>query len=314
MGKSANPQLPPKKTRQHHVWQRYLRSWTVGGSLHCLCNGRIFPSGTINVAVERDFYKLHRVTDDDVKFIWLLSAEKAHKHSRELHKQFLTMVTEPMKLIEQSPKSKELNDILDVYMTNALEDYYAGIESTFLPLLDRTLAGDIGFYADDKESIDFFHFICTQYMRTKGIKERTVDVFKEHNNRDISHVWNLMSYIFAVNIGGSLYVERKKRRLVLVNNDTNVPFVTGDQPIINLVGARPNPPEKLSMYYPVSPDRALILSEVDEAPQFTTDSLTESDVHGLNVKVLDASHSQVFGSSRKSLLQLRDLTQKRQSA
>ena len=61
------PQKP--KRRHHHVWQRYLRPWTVGGTLYCLQDGRIFSTGTRTVAVEKDFYKLHQLTVEDVALI-----------------------------------------------------------------------------------------------------------------------------------------------------------------------------------------------------------------------------------------------------
>jgi hypothetical protein len=48
-----------KKRRQHHVWQRYLKSWAIDGQIYCRCEGRMFPTGTTAVAVEQDFYKLH---------------------------------------------------------------------------------------------------------------------------------------------------------------------------------------------------------------------------------------------------------------
>ena len=40
-----------KKRRQHHVWQRYLKSWTVDDKLFCLRDGRIFVAGTHAITV-----------------------------------------------------------------------------------------------------------------------------------------------------------------------------------------------------------------------------------------------------------------------
>ena len=59
-------------------------------------------------------------------------------------------------------------------------------------------------------------------------------------------------------IADSLYEERGKHRLVLLNNQTGIPFVTGDQPIINLHATFGKvPPESLEFYYPISPTRAM---------------------------------------------------------
>ncbi len=114
--------------------------------------------------------------------------------------------------------------------------------------------------------------------------------------------------MFAVNIGASLFAEWKKRKLVLVHNHTGVTFVTGDQPIINLHAGTAVPPTKLSLYYPISPCLALILSEPDEEPSFSTESLTSMQAAVLNEKMLAACHTQVFGQSEASLIPLRDRT------
>jgi hypothetical protein len=64
------PQKP--KRHHHHVWQNYLKPWTVGGAICCLQDGRIFSTGTRTVAVEKDFYRLHQLTREDVELIKLL--------------------------------------------------------------------------------------------------------------------------------------------------------------------------------------------------------------------------------------------------
>lgn len=78
-------ELPPKKRNQHHVWQHYLRSWTLDGAICCMSGGRIFTTGTPIVAMERDFYKLHDVTAQDIAIIRWLASEKTHPLSRKLH-------------------------------------------------------------------------------------------------------------------------------------------------------------------------------------------------------------------------------------
>jgi hypothetical protein len=98
-----------------------------------------------------------------------------------------------------------------------------------------------------------------------------------------------------------VYLERRKRQLVLVENGTDLPFITGDQPVINLHGDGRKSPATLSWYYPISPHLALFLTEVDEEPSFFTASLTSAQVNSLNARMVAASHSQVFAQSRVSL-------------
>jgi len=81
-----------------------------------------------------------------------------------------------------------------------------------------------------------------------------------------------------------------------------VPFITGDQPIINMNGDGLRPSTELCFYYPVSPRSALLLPEANEQPAFSSASLTAAQVVDLNQEMRRASHSQLFGQTRESLL------------
>lgn len=302
-----------KKRRQHHVWQHYLKPWTTGDQIYCLRDGVIFATNTTNVAVERDFYKLHRLTAADVGLIQHLIIAPAHPLAKRHHERLLMQFTLPALFVEQHREQlgniEQIDKLLDEYQTNALEDYHAGIENAFLPILDDILKNDLSFYSNDDRCIGFLHFICTQHMRTRGVKERSVERVRERDGQDLSRIWNIAVHMFAFNVGMTLFVERKKRKLVLVQNRTDTPFVTGDQPVVNMHGDGVRPPDELCFYYPVSPNLALILTEVDQESAFSTDNLTSAQAAALNAKMLKASHSQVFGQNEASLLPLREYDQ-----
>jgi hypothetical protein len=169
--------------------------------------------------------------------------------------------------------------------------------------LEKALNGDISFYNDDNQCIPFLHYLCTQYWRTKGIKDRAIELCNADKSADLSRVWNILVHMFAPNTGASLFLERRQRKLILIHNRTDVPFITGDQPAINLKGARPRPTESLSIYYPISPQLALLLADVDEEPLFATEGLTASQASMLNGKLFDACYKRVFAQSEKSLSQ-----------
>jgi hypothetical protein len=292
--------IPDKKRRQHHVWQEYLKAWSVDGLLYCLMDGRIFPTGTTVVAVEQHFYKIGKLSAADIALIkfLLIDVKGVHPLTREAHEDFLKLVTIPA-LFEG--EGADLDDLIDTFHTNALEDYHAGIEASFLPLLERALNKDISFYSDKQSCIALFHFLASQHMRTKGIKEKAIEILKRKRNLDVSRIWAIMSHMSAKNIGMSLYLEREKRRLILLENTTDLAFITGDQPIINLHGDGERPPEALSWYYPIAPRLALLLPEVNEEPPIATTSLTSGQVSDLNARIFAASYRQVFAQSRPAL-------------
>lgn len=296
-----NIQQRPKR-RHHHVWQHYLKPWTSGGRIWCLQNGRVFPTGTTAIAVERDFYKLHALTPTDVDLIRHLFAD-SHPAAKKNFGQLLDLLYAPFRAAEQTRRQSSriaIDAALDEYASNVLEDYHATIEASFIPMLELALKQDLSFYTDER-CIPFLNFLSTQYIRTKGIKKRSIALSTENGYPDLSRAWNIMIHMFAANIGASLYSERKRRRLVLINNNTNVPFITGDQPAINLKASSPHPPEKLSIFYPISPQLALILADVDESSLFPEIGLTPEQASELNRMMSEASYQQVFSKEREPL-------------
>src|ERR1035437_9502872 len=124
-------QQKPKRDH-HHVWQRYLKPWTTNGVIWCLQNGRIFSTGTPNIAVEKDFYKLHKLTREDVTFIKMLF-EKGRPLSKRNHAALLNMLMAPFQIAEQVKNTQhraKIDQVLDDYASNVLEDYHASIEAS----------------------------------------------------------------------------------------------------------------------------------------------------------------------------------------
>ncbi len=255
--------------------------------------------------MEKDFYKLNNLNSEDIAFIKMLF-DNGHPLAKRNHASLLNMLMAPFQLADQVKHLRDrtkLNQLLNDYSSNILEDYHAKIEKSFIPLFEGALNGDISFYNDER-CIPFLQYLCTQYMRTKGTKDRSIELCRADKSGDLSRAWNVIIHTFATNIGASLYLQRRRRKLILVRNDTEVPFITGDQPAINLKANRPHPPENLSIYYPISPKLALILGDVDEDPLFPGEGLAIEEASTLNKKLFEASYKQVFASTAEPLTML----------
>lgn len=305
----AQTAIPERKHRQHHVWQHYLEPWTAKGKIFSLIDGKLCQPNTKNVAVERHFYKLNRLTEADLAFLKLFVIDAGPAHAKPLHEEFLAALLAPRKLVElygHMLKNREKTEaFLQTQEINVLEDYHASIEGAFVNTLAEIRQGDISFYAKQPDCILFARYMATQYMRTKGIKVRAIETFQHNMGIDISRIWDIASLMQAVNIGCSLFLGRKRQQLVLLDNRTDAEFITGDQPIINLHGGnRPNAPTKLSMYYPIGPRAALIWGEVDEVVPYSAETLTAEQVVAFNMRMLAEAHSQLFGYSAATLKQL----------
>jgi hypothetical protein len=291
------------KRQNHHVWRHYLKPWTTNGVIWCLQHGHIFSCGTTRIAVEKDFYRLHKLTREDIALLETLF-DAGHPLSKRSQVQLLNRLMLPFQIAEQAKDPVEralINQLVDYHACEALEQYHTYIEAAFIPSLENALSGDISFYNDDDRCISFLNYLCTQYWRTKGIKERAIASCDADKSADLSRVWNVLVLKFATDVYVDLYLERKRRKLILVHNRTEVPFITGDQPAINLKGARPQPAEHLSIFYPISPQLALLLADVDEEPLFPAEGLTAAQASILNAKLFEASYKQVFAQSEEAL-------------
>lgn len=280
-------------------------SWATNGAVFCARDGHIFPTGTRVVAVENDFYKLPILTMNDIKQVRWLLGNGGSPLAKTMRDDFLKRMTATAlaeELTAARSPGPEIVDMLDEHRTNVIENYHMMFEGMFIPLLKRVQAQDIGFYADTHDCITFLVFLSMQFLRTKGIKERMI-ARQTSMHVDMSRIWGMLSVTLAHTLAGALVHERSKRKLALVRNKTPLKFISGDQPVANLLAKIDDSksPEKISLYYPVSPNLALIVPAEDEPPIFSSETLTEADVHTLNSKIREVSHSQLFGSSAAAL-------------
>lgn len=292
---------------QHYVWRHYLGAWAVSGQVHCLRDGRVFRTDPKNVGKERDFYRLRELTDADVQMA-RETIRASPEHIRRLHENLLLRFASlPRLRAAASPAglgSKEADEALEEAIVNLEELLHGGIERSAQGFLARARNGDVSFYDDDKAAADFLYFLSVQYMRTKGIRENVVAGMAAKAPgiyADVDRVWNILSHIFATNIGWSLYAERRTFRLVLMTNGSQRALITSDQPVINTLGRNDGaPPDELELYYPISPRRGLLLTkgEVEEDRK----TLTESDVQHYNSLIASRAHEMIFGDSEIILL------------
>jgi hypothetical protein len=87
--------------------------------------------------------------------------------------------------------------------------------------------------AEAPDAATFYRGLAVQYARTNHIRRtrRAMD----QSRRDLYlRIANPLIHMVAINVGRSLYAERKLHTIVLLDNATDVPFITADQPVINI--------------------------------------------------------------------------------
>ena len=107
----------------------------------------------------------------------------------------------------------------------------------------------------------FFRFIAHQYFRTKRIRESFERVLSQTSpDHDFGHLANVVSHIGAENVGASLFVDRNEFDIIFLESKGNIEFITGDQPVVNLLGTGDgSETTELALYYPISPVLACLL-------------------------------------------------------
>jgi len=299
--------LADKKNRQHYVFQRYLQAWVTDGKVWARRHGnqKAFRRATRNVAVEKHFYKLQPVTADDLALIRRAMLENAPIHVIERCELLIHNFTVPLTTRENldpaGPHFEEISAWLDERIINAEENLHCDVERGLIPALDDMLYGKTGFYFESSPAQEFIHAICVQYMRTKKMREALAAIERAlAPGSDTKMRHSLWTLIAAMRFGDSLYRDRNKYKIVLLDNTTDIPFITGDQPIINVHATLGSgvPAKRFELFYPLSPRRAMTLLEL-ATERSTAPSMKE--VQQFNEMIVWNSHEQVFSDSGEYL-------------
>lgn len=311
--------MPSGVKKLHHFVQKfYLKAWAPEGQIFCLQNRAVTPRNLTKVAAENYFYRLNEISPEDAEFIENLIIKDSPEGLKESHRFLLRTFTLPhvakRKLEERKRIIEESGEIVDedafresmAYIDQQIvemnENYHTSIENLFQPILESMRAGALTFLNDPHQKYAFYYGLSVQYARTHHIGGASTNMKKE----DFEHymrIANVLTHIMAINVGSSLIGEHEYHRIVLLDNATDTPFVTADQPVINL-SASPKkfePPPKFELYYPLSPTKAMMMLEPDSAHMPHYLLISAGQVHHYNLLMAAHSFRQVYSSSKAEL-------------
>ena len=111
----------------------------------------------------------------------------------------------------------------------------------------------------------------------------------------------------AENVGASLFVGRKEFDIVFEENGCDLGFITGDQPVVNLLGTGDGSETKeLAFYYPLSPQLSCVLAP--KTYRLRSGSISFDIVQELNALVAWESKQFLVANSDADLQNLPSLT------
>jgi len=270
------------KPNQHYVWQKYLEPWKKNGKLVCLRNKKdILRSNSRNVASQRYFYNINNLTLNDCNLIRRLFINNQPEPMKKLLEGWVNPIEQLLQIYDLVSKNRKVDDSIkalkELTLKNLLEELHMEIETEGIEGLLKLQAGDISFlFESDKEDmtedVEFILYLSFQYFRTKKIKQSVEEALREYASHFTSfdNTFNLLVPIFSTLFGYNVFERIKRKELYcnLLENASDISFITGDQPVVNIDANFDANQETtdLSLYYPLSPTVSLLItrSQIDD--------------------------------------------------
>lgn len=296
--------------KQHYVWRAYLSAWVHKNKIHCLREGKVFPSNLMGVAQERYFYRLQELNIREKSLIHQLAESDSHGALKQANIAWLHLFTFVFDLKEKINNSGEMNPELEetfrVAEIQLEEELHSAIEGRSKKYLDMLLNNDMSFYVDDEASMDFCFYFAMQYVRTPRILENMKNNITDIDGIDSAKVWSVLKIIYGTNISWAMYAKRSQYKLNILTSST-ARFITADQPIINTHAVNyEEVPDKLEFFYPISPNSAVLISENNNEGEIL--EINEEQVQIYNQMMFDSSYKQIYAIEKSDLEVFLDAT------
>lgn len=235
---------------------------------------------------------------------------------------------------EMQREYQKIDLLIKEQIANTEEDFYSDYESDGIRYINDIISGDTDFYyaecAQDNEAVagdkrqdyierdEFISFICIQYFRTIGMRNilknniaGMIDMTRGHDeykfDRDHIRPESILPHmVWIMQAACSAALSRRNAKLQVIRNDTSLPFVTGDQPVINIKAeAIDKEPEEFVLYYPLSPHVAIMVNGSDKRKERIIEK--KSEVDELNHKMLEHAYEYIVSNNQGVLAGIADM-------
>ena len=268
--------------KQHYVWEYYLKAWCFeGNKVWCNRDGKIFSASTENVAQERRFYEITPLTKDELGFI----EAGIEEYPKENH---YVLKLKLKNLIDYSSYN-------DNTRKNAMESEYADMEQRTVAILRSLRDGSMDVLNDDFYKITFSIFLGMQYTRTPKYRKGRINCLPEGRFQISDNFLFYWNYVFFSDDIGSWISSAK---MSLLKKESDIPFITGDQPVINIKSDYDNTLAKeFRLYYPISPKFALLI----DGKETFDNPISTQEVLFYNDKIKQARETLIIGSQKNAI-------------
>lgn len=270
--------------RQHVVNREYLAKWADNNNqVYCLDNkGKLFPANPVRLCVHNYFYEIKSLNIVEKKLLLLMVGDEDNKllvsnsnncdtdknivkyfnelNSKKYRHPMLGIIDVLFFSAEVKPfleKKKIIDPVLikNIYK-EGIEDFETFFERIGLFSLKKIFS--CKFSNSVKDFSDLIYFISIQYSRTDVLKKRMIAKLNEFSV-DINKIFPLIHICIAFKTAN--YLLNTELHISILYNNTKIPFITGNQPVINIKNLNTEEEAKeLEFYYPISPTLSILIS------------------------------------------------------
>ncbi len=150
------------------------------------------------------------------------------------------------------------------------------------------------FMSDENFRFNFLYFLAWQYFRTYNMHQRIVEKIPTMSSEVLTAaVWPVLRQMISVELG--MRLSAVPLRISLLHNPHNIPFLTSDQPVVNIAATEDEEPEDLELYYPLSPHLALLVAPAQNGLETTENrEMSEFQTEIFNNHLIRRSHQQLY--------------------
>lgn len=268
------------------------------------------PLGLKHVAVERDFYEVQDLQPEDIEVIRCGIINPSEERLRQIHENLLAVFAEVAELnrylARNTDASNDVKATLAQLISNLDEDYHTAIEHDLQTALRYLLSGSVEFFSDVRLAGPFLRALALQSLRTKKRRATMCERIRiPVKGASMERIWGPMIHMLAINIGASLLRDRVLFRIVLLQNRTDLAFITGDQPVISVNDelTSEGSPAEVEFYYPLSPTLGMWFGLASKAPNTSFVELSKTEVHFYNAKIVENHHEQLYAKTQDALVE-----------
>jgi hypothetical protein len=289
---------------QHYVWRRYLKPWSIEGKgkqiyTYFMDNDEIGKTSLMNVAQERFFYEIQDLSD-----IELIAARNYVNTFPSFTRPYANTFLLSYEVVSKGMMSD--SDRLE-FAKNSFEKTLSSIERDGTNLLNCKSLKEL----KDIPNLDqCVFYLCIQYCRTKKMRMNGINGFHDRPlaSQLFDKLFPLTTILFGTTLAHNIFVGNLNTKYVFIKNETDSPFLTSDQPAINLLSDDLDEngyAKSFELYYPTSPSTAIMITFRPEIEKFSEIIADEAFVEYVNKKICENALSFIFADKIDNLHFLR---------